>query len=463
MSVTTQRLSIVEAQYRARTKRSAQLYQEACQVIPAGLTHDSRTTLPYPIYAARAAGPRKWDVDGNEYVDFFGGHGALLLGHSHPAVVEAVQRQVTLGTHWGASHELEVRWAELVQRLIPCAERVRFTASGTEASQLALRLARAYTGKPKVLRFVGHFHGWHDQVAPGAMSHFDGSVPAGIPPSLLEQSIVLPADDVAPAVEAIETRDDIAAVILEPSGASWGQVPVPPGFVAALREATRRRGVLLIMDEVITGFRWSRGGAQSRYGITPDLCVLAKILAGGLPGGAVAGRRDVMDQLDAAAAKAARREKIGHQGTFNANPLCAAAAVATLQLVETTEACAQAEATAESIRNGMRKILIEDQVPWGIYGEASTFVIFPNPSRIAIDAATFDPLKLGFRGIKGARDANLINRLRLAMLANGVDIMGGPGGVVSATHGPREVALTLEAFRTAVQWLRAEGDIKEPN
>jgi len=463
MSVTTQRLSIVEAQYRARTKRSAQLYQEACQVIPAGLTHDSRTTLPYPIYAARAAGPRKWDVDGNEYVDFFGGHGALLLGHSHPAVVEAVQRQVTLGTHWGASHELEVRWAELVQRLIPCAERVRFTASGTEASQLALRLARAYTGKPKVLRFVGHFHGWHDQVAPGAMSHFDGSVPAGIPPSLLEQSIVLPADDVAPAVEAIETRDDIAAVILEPSGASWGQVPVPPGFVAALREATRRRGVLLIMDEVITGFRWSRGGAQSRYGITPDLCVLAKILAGGLPGGAVAGRRDVMDQLDAAAAKAARREKIGHQGTFNANPLCAAAAVATLQLVETTEACAQAEATAESIRNGMRKILIEDQVPWGIYGEASTFVIFPNPSRIAIDAATFDPLKLGFRGIKGARDANLINRLRLAMLANGVDIMGGPGGVVSATHGPREVALTLEAFRTAVQWLRAEGDIKEHN
>ena len=463
MSITTQRLSIVEAQYRARTKRSAQLYQEACQVIPAGLTHDSRTTLPYPIYAARAAGPRKWDVDGNEYVDYFGGHGALLLGHSHPAVVEAVQRQVTLGTHWGASHELEVRWAELVQRLIPCAERVRFTASGTEASQLALRLARAYTGKPKVLRFVGHFHGWHDQVAPGAMSHFDGSVPAGIPPSLLEQSIVLPADDVAPAVEAIETRDDIAAVILEPSGASWGQVPVPPGFVAALREATRRRGVLLIMDEVITGFRWSRGGAQSRYGITPDLCVLAKILAGGLPGGAVAGRRDVMDQLDAAAAKAARREKIGHQGTFNANPLCAAAAVATLQLVETTEACAQAEATAESIRNGMRKILIEGQVPWGIYGEASTFVIFPNPSRIAIDAATFDPLKLGFRGIKGARDANLINRLRLAMLANGVDIMGGPGGVVSATHGPREVALTLEAFRTAVQWLRAEGDIKEHN
>ncbi len=459
MSVTTRSLPTIEAEYRARTHRSARLYEEACQVIPAGLTHDSRTTLPYPIYAARAAGPRKWDVDGNEYVDYFGGHGALLLGHSHPAVVEAVQRQVALGTHWGASHELEVRWAELVQRLVPCAERVRFTASGSEATQLALRLARAYTGKPKVLRFVGHFHGWHDQVAPGAMSHFDGSVPAGIPPSLLEQSVVLPADDVAQAVATLEGRDDIAAVIFEPSGASWGQVPLPPGFSAALRDATTRRGVLLIMDEVITGFRLSRGGAQSRYRVTPDLCVLAKILAGGLPGGAVAGRRDVMDQLDPAAAKAARREKIGHQGTFNANPLCAAAAVATLALVETTAACAQAEATTEAIRKGMRAILVEEQVPWGIYGEASTFVIFPNPGRVAIDPATFDPVRLGFKGIKGARDPGLINRLRLAMLANGVDIMGGPGGLVSATHGPREVAQTLEAFRTAVRWLKAEGDI----
>jgi len=447
----------IEAAYRARTRRSAQLYEEACRVIPAGLTHDSRTTSPYPIYVARAAGPRKWDVDGNEYVDYFGGHGALLLGHSHPAVVEAVQRQVALGTHYGASHELEVRWAEAVHRLVPCAERVRFTASGSEAAQLALRLARAYTGKPKVLRFIGHFHGWHDQVAPGAMSHFDGTVPPGIAPSLLEQSLVLPADDVGPALEALERRDDIAAVILEPSGASWGQVPLPPGFIAPLREATRRRGVVLIFDEVITGFRWARGGAQARYGITPDLCILAKILAGGLPGGAVAGRREILDQLDAAAAKAAAREKVGHQGTFNANPLCAAAAVATLKLIETTDACARAEATAEALRKGMREILVEEQVPWGIYGEASAFVIFPNPNRIAIDPATFDPLKLGFKGIKGARDPALINRLRLALLANGVDILAGPGGLVSATHGAAEVARTLEAFRTAVRWVRAEG------
>ena len=350
--------SRIETEYRARTTRSAMLYAEACEAIPAGLTHDSRALLPYPIYAARAAGALKWDVDGNEYVDYFGGHGALLLGHAHPAVVEAVQRQVAQGTHWGSSHELEVRWAELVQRLIPCAERVRFTASGTEASHLAVRLARAYTGKPKVVRFVGHFHGWHDQVASGSMSHFDGGVPAGIPPALVEQTILLPADDVAVAVETLEQRDDIAAVMLDGSGASWGAVPLPDGFLAGLRAATKKRGVVMILDEVITGFRWSRGGAQARFGVIPDLCVLAKIVAGGLPGGAVAGRKEIMDQLDQAAAKAAGREKIGHQGTFNSNPLCAAAAVATLSIVERDEVCAQAEATAERIRAGDRKSVV---------------------------------------------------------------------------------------------------------
>src|SRR5437588_10658307 len=189
--------SRIETEYRARTVRSAELYTEACEVIPAGLTHDSRTLLPYPIYAARAAGARKWDVDGNEYVDYFGGHGALLLGHAHPAVVEAVQRQVTQGTHWGSSHELEVRWAELVQRLIPCAERGRFPASGTEASHLALRLARAFTARTKVVRFTGHFHGWHDQVVAGSMSHFEGGVPAGILPGIVDETVLLPADDSA--------------------------------------------------------------------------------------------------------------------------------------------------------------------------------------------------------------------------------------------------------------------------
>ena len=450
---------MIEDQYRARTPGSAALYAQACRVLPAGLTHDSRATSPYPIYVARAAGARKWDVDGNEYVDYFGGHGALLFGHSHPPLVEAVQRQAALGTHWGASHELEVRWAELVQRLVPSAERVRFTGSGTEASQLALRLARAYTGKPKIMRFVGHFHGWHDAVAAGGMSHYDGSVPVGIPESLVRETLLLPADDAGPVLDLLQTRNDIAAVIVEPSGASWGQVPLPPGFLAALREATRKRDAVLVFDEVITGFRWSRGGAQARYGIVPDLTVLAKILAGGLPGGAVAGVKDILDQLDPAAAKAARREKIGHQGTFNANPLCAAAGVAALSLVEAGDACARAEAAAGELRAGLRRILVEEGVPWGVFGEASVFVIFPNPARLPIDPANFDPLKLGFKGLKGARDPQLNNRLRVALLAHGVDIAGGPGGFVSAMHGGRELSQTLDAFRGALRALKAAGSL----
>ena len=451
--------SKIEAEYRARTRRSAELYEQACKVLPAGLTHDSRTLLPYPIYAARAAGPRKWDVGGNEYVDYFGGHGALLLGHGHAAVLEAIATQLPLGTHWGASHELEVRWAELIARLVPCAQVIRFTASGTEASHLALRLARAFTGRPKVIRFIGHFHGWHDGVAPGGMSHFEGGVPAGISAGLASETILLPADDITHVADTLQTRTDVAAVVLEPSGASWGQVPLPAGFLIGLRELTRKHDVILIFDEVITGFRWSRGGAQARYRLTRDLCILAKIVAGGLPGGAVAGRADIMSQLDAAAAKAAGREKIGHQGTFNSNPLCAAAAVATLGIVERDDVCAKAERTAGEIREGMRGILIEEQIPWGVYGEASAFLIFQNPRRLKLDPATFDPLALGFKGLKGARNPGLAYRLRIAMLANGVDLMGAPGGLVSATHGPREVAQTLQAFRTAVRWLRSEGDI----
>jgi len=450
---------MIEDQYRARTPGSAALYAQACRVLPAGLTHDSRATSPYPIYVARAAGARKWDVDGNEYVDYFGGHGALLFGHSHPPLVEAVQRQAALGTHWGASHELEVRWAELVQRLVPSAGRVRFTGSGTEASQLALRLARAYTGKPKIMRFVGHFHGWHDAVVAGGMSHYDGAVPAGIPASVIGETVLLNADRAEPVLDTLSSRDDIAAVIVEPSGASWGQVPLPSGFLAALREATRKRGVVLVFDEVITGFRWSRGGAQARYGIVPDLTVLAKILAGGLPGGAVAGVKDILDQLDPAAAKAARREKIGHQGTFNANPLCAAAGVAALTLVEAGDACARAEAAAGELRAGLRRILVEEGVPWGVFGEASVFVIFPNPARLPVDPASFDPLKLGFKGLKGARDPQLNNRLRVALLAHGVDIAGGPGGFVSAVHGGRELSQTLDAFRGALRALKAAGNL----
>jgi glutamate-1-semialdehyde 2,1-aminomutase len=452
--------SPIETEYRQRTRRSAELHARASKVIPAGLTHDSRTLQPYPIHVTHAKGPLKWDADGTEIVDYFGGHGALILGHAHSALVEAVTAQIARGTHWGSCHELEVEWAELINRLVPCAARVRFTASGTEATHLAIRLMRAFTGRSHIVRFIGHFHGWHDQVAGGSNSHFDGSTPAGVLKGITDETLLMSADDIEPTLELLRTRDDIAGVMLEPSGAGWGQVPLKPGVLKALREATAKAGVLLMFDEVVTGFRWSKGGAQGRYGITPDICSLAKIVAGGLPGGAVAGRADILDQLDASAAAKAGREKIGHQGTYNSNPLCAAAAVATLSLIEKDDVCERAERTARDLRDGLRRIVIEEGVPWGIYGEASTFQIFQNPKGMALDPATFDPVQLGFKGLKGVKDTRLAHRLRIAMISHGADIMGAPGGTVSAVHGPAEVARTLEAFRRSVRAMKAEGDIR---
>ena len=174
----------------------------ARDVLPAGIAHDSRSQAPYPIYIDHAAGSRKWDVDGHEYVDYTGGHGALLLGHNHPAVTRAVAEQLTRGTHFGSCHELEVRWAEWVQRLVPSAERVRFTSSGTEATLLALRLARAYTGRPKIVRFEGHFHGWHDHMAFGVTSHFDGSPTPGVLPEIAQAVRLVPAGDADALAEA---------------------------------------------------------------------------------------------------------------------------------------------------------------------------------------------------------------------------------------------------------------------
>src|SRR5262249_5461844 len=201
--------SRITAAFRERTPGSAALAQQAGGLFPSGITHDSRYLEPYNIYIERAAGPHKWDVDGNRYVDYFGGHGALILGHGHPAVLEAVNRQLALGAHYGASHELEVEWASLVQQMVPSAERVRFTVTGTEATHLGLRLARAFTDRNKIVRFAGHFHGWHDHV-----SFPPGGAP-GILPGIVDETIILPPNEIDRVREVFDTRTDIAAVIIE--------------------------------------------------------------------------------------------------------------------------------------------------------------------------------------------------------------------------------------------------------
>lgn len=440
--------------YREHTPGSAALAAEARTQFPSGLTHDSRRLLPYGIYVDRAEGAHKWDVDGHEYVDYYGGHGALLLGHGRSEVVEAVRAQMQKGTHFGACHGLEVAWGRLVKELVPSAETVRFTSSGTEANLMALRLARAYTGRRKVIRFAGHFHGWSDHLTFGADSHFDGEPTPGVLEGIAEQMVLLAPNDIDAVARAIEKDDDIAAVILEPTGASGGQAPLKPGFLADLRTLTEAHGIVLIFDEVVTGFRVAPGGAQAEYGVTPDLTSLAKILAGGLPGGAICGRAEILQRLDFDAAEAKGFEKIAHQGTYNANPLSAAAGVAALTVVRDSDACARANAAAGTLAGLMTEVIEAEGLPWACYNTFSNFYIFLNPAGLPVDPRSFDPTAHSYQTLK--EKSPLATKLRLGLLLHGVDMNGKVGGSVSAVHGEADLAQTAEALQASIRMLREE-------
>jgi glutamate-1-semialdehyde 2,1-aminomutase len=451
--------SPIIAAYRAATPGSAAAAAKAAGLFPSAITHDSRYIEPYGLYIDRAKGPRKWDVDGNGYVDFFGGHGALLLGHCHPKVVAAVHEQIECGTHFGASHEREIAWAEWIMRLVPSVERLRFTSSGTEATLMSLRLARAFSGKSRIVRFKYHFHGWHDHMTSGFASHFDGSPTTGVLPGVAGNVLLAEQNDAAGLARLLEREGDIAAAILEPTGAHGARLPIDPAFLQTLRDLTQQHGVLLIFDEVVTGFRVAPGGAQAEYSIIPDLTTFAKIMAGGLPGGAVGGRKDILDLLDFRVTRAADREKINHPGTFNANPLSAAAGVAALEVVGTTDACARANRFAETLRRRVNEVFEEEKIPWAAYGTFSMFHIFTNPERERITPTRFDPHAQPAASLAGKRQTGLVDKLRLAMMVNGVDLSGSPGGLVSATHDAAELDDTIRAFRNSVRMLRQEGEI----
>ncbi len=447
--------SSIEVLYRDRTPGSARLAREAASCFPSGITHDSRHLKPYGIYVDHALGAHKWDVDGRRYVDYFGGHGALLLGHNHPEVLQAIHAALDKGSHFAAGQEAEIRWAQAVRQLVPSAERVRFTSSGTEATLMALRLARAFTGRRKILRFRGHFHGWHDDMTSGHATHFDGSPTPGVTAAVAANTVLLEAGD-PDAVSALFAADpDIAAVILEPLGAATGQVPVDTAFLAALRELTAAHEVLLIFDEVVTGFRVSPGGVQAESGVTPDLTALAKILAGGLPGGAVVGREDILDRLDFEASRSRNQEKIYHPGTFNANPVSAAAGATALEVLSRSQACGHAADTARLLRDSLNQVLLDLDVPWAAYGTSSAFHLFLNPAGRKIDPADFDPAVLSREELQG-NPPEEVRKLRLAMLVNGIDLSGWPGGLTSLAHGPEDVQATADAFRESLLMLRRE-------
>jgi glutamate-1-semialdehyde 2,1-aminomutase len=431
--------------------RSRRLAEQARGVFPDGVTHDARRMLPFPVYVERAAGAHKWTVEGRRLIDYWAGHGALLLGHGHPAVVEAVRRQMGLATHPGACHEREIEWGEWVRRLVPSAERVRFVASGTEATLMALRLARLYTGRPKVLKFAGHFHGWHDFLVPGADPPHSEPLPA-IPPEVAAQTVIVPPGDLGAVERALGGDAAVGAVILEATGGHWGAVPMRGPFLRGLRELTARLGRLLIFDEVITGFRVAPGGAQAHYGVTPDLTALAKVLAGGLPGGCVAGRADVMAGLEVRPGK----PKMKHPGTFNANPLSAAAGIATLEQVATGEPCRRANETAALLRRRLNERFAERGLDWVAYGEFSGFRLVADYHGPRPDADDFVPYGGALEKLDAPRDARRTFAFRQAALLHGVDLLG-LGGMTTAAHTVADVEETAAAVASAVELLREEG------
>jgi glutamate-1-semialdehyde 2,1-aminomutase len=437
--------------YAAAFPHSRQLFARAQQIFPDGVTHDNRRMQPFPIYVERAEGAYKWDVDGHRYIDYWMGHGALLLGHSPPHICQAVIEQMQRGTHYGASHAKEVEWGEWVCRLVPCAQLVRFTASGTEATHMALRLARAFTGKRRVVKFMGHFHGWHEGLEVGVQPPYD----AGLEPGQMQEAVdavaLCPPNDLA-AVHAALSTGDVAAVILEPTGGHFGAVPITPGFLEALREETHKTGALLIFDEVVTGFRVAPGGAQALFGVLPDLSTFAKVLAGGLPGGAVAGRGDILAFLDT---KTAGQAKIHHPGTFNANPLSAAAGIAMLSTIADGEAQQFANGQAAKLRYGMNEILAREKVAWKVYGKHSDWKMFygaDTPPRDgndqSVDAIPWQRLD--------ARHPRQSSALRQALILQGIDFNGGRA-LVGTCHTDDIIAETLTGFEAAVRVVKEHG------
>lgn len=437
--------------YQQAFDQHRQLAQQANHIFPDGITSDGRYMQPFPIYIERSQDAKKWGIAGKEFIDYWGGNGALLLGHNPPEIVKAVTTQLQQGTHYSACHPLEIEWASLVTELIPAAERVRFTNSGTEANLLAIRLARTYTGKNKLLRFVGHYHGWQDSVILGAAE----VTQPGIPQSIRDMTVVCPPNNIEAVEKCLQADPDIACIILEPTGACSGVIPSNGKFLGQLREITQHYGVVLIFDEIITGFRISPGGAQAYYQVMPDLTTLAKVLAGGLPGGAVAGKKEILNLISKTEQdKTAQGTKVSHLGTFNANPLSAAAGIAMLKIVKTSEPHPKINQLADELRLGLNQIIDHYHLDWVVYGEFSCLKFLIGHGVKGLKTADFDPYQWDYQLLMGRGHPELRKNLRCGLLLNGVDIS--LSSVTTAAHSTEDIQQTIAAFAQTIEWMKSD-------
>lgn len=355
---------------------SSRMFEEAQRYIPGGVNSPVRAFKSVggnPVYIAKGEGSRITDVDGNSYIDFIGSWGPLILGHAHPKVLAAIQEAAVLGTSFGAPTERETEMAKLVCEIVPSVEVVRMVNSGTEATMSALRLARGYTKRNKIMKFEGCYHGHADSLlikAGSGVATLGLPDSPGVPEATAVNTITVPYNDLESVKLAFENFGaDLAAVIVEPIAGNMGVVPPQPGFLEALREITQQHGTLLIFDEVMTGFRVSRGGAQELYGITPDLTTMGKVIGGGLPVGAYGGKREIMQQIAPAG-------PIYQAGTLSGNPLAMAAGLTTLQELGQPGAYEKLEALSARLAEGLAENARKLGIPYTLNRVGSMVCLF---------------------------------------------------------------------------------------
>jgi glutamate-1-semialdehyde 2,1-aminomutase len=429
-----------------RYARSSAQLERARRTLAGGVSTAMRAAQrPVPLVIDHASGSHVFDIDGNDYVDYVLGFGPMLLGHSPAPVIEAVAAQLRRGLTYGAQHELEAELAERVVQTVPCAELVCFSTTGSEAVHAALRIARAATGRSKIVKFEGHYHGWLDPVhvsTPG--------VPAGSPDTPVPMPAVAGTGGQAEGAEVLIARwndadslerlldeqgTQVAAVIMEPVASNGGLIAPLPGYLERVRELTEASGSLLIFDEVVTGFRLALGGAQERYGVTPDLATYGKAIAAGMPLSAVAGRSDVMEVVTDG--------RVRHVGTFNCAPPAAAAAVTALELyiARSPELYERLEALAVSLADGLSAAACEAGVPLKVHQVGpllQTFILDPE-HEVTSYADT--------RAADGERFALFAE----AMLDRGVNVLPRGWWFLSTEHTDEDLELTLEAARGAFE------------
>jgi glutamate-1-semialdehyde 2,1-aminomutase len=444
-------------QYIEKFPKSRALYERGKRVFRDGITHDARLVSPFPIYITKGKGSHKWDVDGYEYIDYFGGHGALILGHAHPSLVKAVSEQITKGTQWAACHELEIEWAELIQQLMPSAEMVEFTNSGTEANMMAVRLARAFTGRGKIIKFRGQMGGSYDTYMVGDKEPWNKPTSAGIPQEIANFTVAVPINDEKALAEAL-SKKDAAMLTCEPWGAYSGVFGIAPTFYRKMRDLTARYGTLLHFDEVVSGFRYSPGGVQGAKGIRPDLTTLGKNLTGGLPGaGAVVGRKDILDLLRSKDIEWNNTKRVPHAGTFNGNPLCAAAGIATLKILATGEPQKVAIRLACLYRDGLERVFKERGINGCAYSDGGSTHIFFGGCGLrehcdrgaCLNSAKVRPVKVG-------------QALYINLALNGV--LGAARAVdcfLSAAHTEADIEKSVKAFDASITAMMSEGVLED--